>query len=202
MGQGDLPQDILEDGFRLRQLPRADGPAGQAPHRGGDDGPAVLLQLPEVVLCRRILQHMGIHGRSNEPGAAAGQEGGAEHIVPQAVGDLGADIGGGGGNDHQIRPVRQGDMLHLIHRESVKGIRIRLPGGEVLEGERRDELRRVLRHHHVHLGMELHQGRCQIRRLVGRDPPGDPQQHGFPFQHVRRLPWLVSFGASLYPRAG
>ena len=200
--QSDLPQDVLEYDLRLRELPRAGSAAGQTAHRGRDDGPAVFLQLFQIILCGGILQHICVHGRGDEPGAAAGQEGGAEHIVPQAMGDLGADVGGGGGHDHQIRPVRQGDMLHFVHRKAVEGIRIRLPGGQMLEGEGGDELCCVLRHHHVHLGMELHQGRRQVRRLIGRDPPGDPQQYGFSFQHVRRLPWLVSFGESLYPRAG
>ncbi len=58
--------------------------------------------------------------------------------------------------------------------------------GERAKGERGHEARGRARHHHTHVGAFLHEQPQELRRLVGRDPPRDPEHdllslelHGF-----------------------
>jgi hypothetical protein len=54
--------------------------------------------------------------------------------------------------------------------------------GKGLEGERRDELLGVFRHHHEDLGPGLGQQAQQFHRLVYGDAAAHPQDDPFPLQ--------------------
>ena len=112
-----------------------------------------------------------------------GQHRGGEHVVRQAVGQLGTHICGGRGDHHQVRAVGQGDVLHLVGEVPVKGIHHTAIAGELLKGEGGDEFGGVLGEDHFHRAVLLHQGGGQSGRLIGGNAAGDPQQDGFPFQH-------------------
>ena len=88
------------------------------------------------------------------------------------MGELAADIRGCRGNDNQIRALCKGNMLHLMHEVSVKGINHDLASSELLKGQRRDKLGGVLRHHHLNSGVLLDQRGRQCRCLIGRDSAG------------------------------
>ena len=174
-----MAQDMLEKLLRLGQLARPHRPAGQPAGGGGDDLPAIAAQNIQIVLSDRIFKHFGVHGRGDELGAGAGQHSGGEHIVRQPVGQFGAHIGGGGGDEYQVGAVRQGDVLYLVGEVPVEGVHHAPPPGELLKGEGGDKSGGVLGHDHLHTGAPLHQRRGQSGRLVGRDSPCDPQKDGF-----------------------
>ena len=121
-------------------LPGPTAPAGQPARGGGDDLPPIAAQQIQVVLGHRVLIHLGVHGRSDQLGAGTGQHCGGEHIVGQPVGQLGAHIGGGGGDDHQVGAVGQGDVLHLMGEVAVKGVHHGPVPGELFKSEGGDEL--------------------------------------------------------------
>ena len=97
------------------------------------------------------------------------------------MGQLGADIGGGGGNNHQIGAVGQGNVLHLMDKVPVKGIHHCLPAGELLKRQGGDKLGGVFGHYHFHIGMKLYQSGSKAGCLVGSDTAGDTQKDGFFF---------------------
>ena len=181
MGQGNGPEDVLEEDLRLGQLARSHRPAGQPAAGGGDYLPAVAAEGVQVVLGDGILEHLGVHGRGDELGTGAGQHSGGEHVVGQAVGQFGAHVGGGRGDDDQICPVSQGDVLHLVGEVPVEGVHHAPVSCELLKGEGGDKLGGVGGHNNLHGGVLLHQRRGQCRRLIGGDAPGHAQQNGFAF---------------------
>ena len=90
---------------------------------------------------------------------------------------LGDDVGSGGRDHHQVRLVSYRDVLHLEGEIPVKGVHQRLVAGQRLKGHRRDELRGVLGHEHLHIAPQLHQSGSQVGHLIRGDPAGDPQHH-------------------------
>jgi len=151
----------------------------QAAAGGGNDLPAVAAENVQVVLSDGIFVHIGVHGGSNELGALAGQNGGGEHVVSQTVGQLGAHIGGGRGDEHQVGALGQGDVLHLVGEVAVEGVHHGAAAGELLKGEGGDKLGGVLGHHDLYLAVLLDQGRGQRSGLVGGNAAGDAQKNGF-----------------------
>ena len=123
-------------------------------------------------------------GASNQFGAAAGEYGGRQHIVSKAVGQLCADIGGGGSNDNQIRALGKSNVLHLMHKIPVKGIDHNLAPGELLKGQRRNKFSGIFCHDHLNGSMLLNQCGCQCCCFIGGNSAGNPQQNGFSLQHI------------------
>ena len=120
-----------------------------------------------------------VTGGGDELGAGAGQHGGGEHVVRQAVGQFSAHICGGRGDEHQVGPVGQGDVFHLVGEVAVEGVHHAPVPRELLKGERRDKFCGVGGHNNLHMGALLHQRRGQRCRLVGRNAPCDPEKNGF-----------------------
>ena len=71
---------------RLGQPARADVAARQTAGRGLDDVDAPAPQRGQVVLRRRVLPHLGVHGRADHDGRTGGEEGGGEEVVGDARG--------------------------------------------------------------------------------------------------------------------
>ena len=183
VGQGDGVEDMLQQQLRLGQLACPHCAAGQPSAGRVDDLPAVSAQKVQIVLGHLIFVHIGVHGRGDELGAAAGQHRGGQHIVRNAVGQFGAHIGGGRGDDDQVGPVGHGDVLHLMDEVAVKGVGQALVARQLLKGERSDELGGVLGHDDLHMGVLLDQRGGKIGSLVRGDAAGDAQQDGFSLQH-------------------
>ncbi len=164
--------------FRLRQLSHAHGAAGQAAAGRRDNLPAIAAKGRKVILGHGIFIHMGVHGRGNQLGTAAGQNRGGQHIIRQAVGQLGADIGGGRGNENQIRPVRQGDVFYTVVKIAVEGIHHGTSAGELLEGQRRNKFGGIFRHDHLHRRVLFHKTGSQGGCLIGGNAAGNAQKNG------------------------
>ena len=157
-----------------------------------------MAQKRQIVLGHGIFIHIGIHGGGNELGTAAGENGCGEHIVRQAVGKLRAHIGCGRGDDHQVSPFRQSNMLHLMGEIPVEGVHHRPAAGKLLEGQGRDELGGVFGHNDLHRGVLLDKGGGQSGGLIGGNSAGDAQKDGFSFQH-REPSRIENCLPSLYP---
>ena len=99
------------------------------------------------------------------------------------MGQLGAHIGGGGSDQHQIGAAGQGDVLHLVGEIPVKGIHHGAVPGELLEGEGRDELGGVLCQDHLHMAVLFDQGGGQGGGLIGGDAARDPKKNCFSAEH-------------------
>ena len=112
----------LQQLLRLRHLPLPHGPAGQASAGRLHNLPAVPPQEGQVILGNRILIHAGVHGGRGDFGTVTGQNSGCQHVVRQAVGQLGQHIGRGGGDDDKVGLVRQGDMFRLMLKITIKSI--------------------------------------------------------------------------------
>ena len=172
MAQRQMVKHILQQRLRFRQLSGTHGAAGKPSAGRRYYLPAIAAQSIQIILCHRVLVHIGVHRRRNQLGAAAGKYSGGEHIIGKTVGQLRADICGGRSNDDQIRALCKGNMFHLMHEVPVKGINHDLASGELLKGQRRDKLGGVLRHHHLNSGVLLDQRGRQCRCLIGRDSAG------------------------------
>ena len=196
--EGQLTQDILQNCLRLRQLALAHGAAGKTSAGRFDDFPAITAQKRQIVLGHRVFKHVGIHGGGDELGAAAGENGGGEHIVRQPVGQFRANIGRGRGDDHKISPFRQSDMLHLMGEIPVEGVHHRPAAGELLESQGCDELGGVFGHDDLHRGVLLDKGGGQRGGFIGGDSAGNAQKDGFSFQH-REPSRIENCLRSLYP---
>ena len=183
VGQGQLSQHILQQILGLGHFAGTHGAAGQTAAGGLDDFPAVAAQGLQIVLGHGVFEHIGVHGRGNQLGALAGQYGGGEHIVGQTVGQFGADVGGGRGDEHQIGALGQRDMLYLMAEVAVKGVHHGAAAGELLEGQGGDELGGMLGHHHLYGSVLFYQSGSQCGGLIGGDAAGDTQQNGLSTKH-------------------
>ncbi|MPN10427.1 hypothetical protein SDC9_157722 [bioreactor metagenome] len=177
----------LQQVLRLRHLALTHGAAGQTPAGRFHDFPAVVPQQVQIVLGDPVIVHTGVHGRGGDLGAVAGQHGGGQHVVGQAVGQLSQHVGRGGRHQDQVGLVGQGDMLYLVLVSSVEGIYHGPVSGEGLEGQRGDKFGGVGRHQHMDVCPLLYQGGRQPRRLKAGDAAGDTQQHSFSVQHIQNL---------------
>ena len=95
LGLCDLLQDIVQQHLLFGQPAAAHILAGKHTALRGDHRDPIALQGGQVVLGDGVFQHAGVHGRGHQLGAAGGQQHGGQHIVRNAVGHLGDDIGGG-----------------------------------------------------------------------------------------------------------
>ena len=102
-----LPCHIVHQNALIRQAAGARIAAGQQAGTGGNDGETVMFQRFQVILGDGVFQHMGVHGGGHQLGAAGRQGNGGQHVIRQAVGQLGDHICGCRGDQHQIRRVGQ-----------------------------------------------------------------------------------------------
>ena len=123
-----------------------------------DHFPTVLFEDGQVILNDRIFIHGSVHGRRQKLRAFAGQDGGGEHVIGNAVSKLSNDIGGSRGNQYQIRFFCYGNMFHLESEIPVKGIDETFISSERFKGHRCDKLRCISGHNDLHIAVLLFQG--------------------------------------------
>jgi hypothetical protein len=125
---------------------------------------------------QRVIQHLGVHGRTEEHRRAAGHDRGRQQIVGQPMPDLPDQVRGGG---------RQHDEIHALPEIGVDDARraVRSPQrapdrglADHLERQLADEFSARIRKHHTHVRAGLAEPSHQLRRLVRRDATPDPQQ--------------------------
>ena len=192
---GQFPQAVVHQHALLRQPAGAHVAAGQQPGAGGDHGKAVVFQRFQIVLGDGVFQHVGVHGRSHQLGAGGGQRHGGQHIIGQAVGQLGQHVGGGRGDQHQVGGVGQRHMGHVVLEIAVKGVHDAPAVGQRLKHQRRDELGGVFGHQHMHVGPHLDQRMGHIGHFVCGDAPGNPDDDRLSFeQHRIHRPFPVWLG--------
>ena len=74
-------------------------------------------------------------------------------------------------------------MLDLKLEIPVEGVDQALVSGQGLEGDRVDEVRGVLRHQHMHVGMKLVKRAREICDFIGSDTSRYAEKHGLSLQH-------------------
>ena len=149
-----------------------------------DDMIAVALQLGKIVLQDRVLPHAGIHGGRNQFGCAGGQHGGGKHVVADAVSQFADDICCTGSHNKQIAALGQRYVFNIEREVAVEGIHDALIVGKRFERHGRNKLGGVLRHNHMHIGMQLNEHRSQIGALVGSNTARNAQYDGLSRQHI------------------
>ena len=87
------------DLFRLPQAAHAEVPAGQAAFGRLEHVHAPPAQHRDVVLHRRVLPHLGVHGRADQHRGTSGEQGSAQQ-VGRNTRRVAADQAGGGGRHH------------------------------------------------------------------------------------------------------
>ena len=194
-GLGDGVQDVLNEHILLGQAAAAYILAGQQAALGGDDRKAVVLQRLEVVLGDGIFQHPGVHGRGDQLGALGGQHHGGEHVVGNAVGHLGNDIGRGRGHEDDVGFLGQRDVGDFKLEIAVKGVHHALVARQGLKGEGRDELGGVPGHDDFHVGPQLFECAGHVCHFIGGNAAADAQKDAFSVQiHPKNL---LCFGIPL-----
>ena len=181
-GPGNGMQDILDQHIFLRQTAAANILAGQHAALGGDHREAVAFQRGDIILRDGVFQHSGIHGWRNELGALCSQHCGGEHIIGDAVGHLGDDVGSGRGDKDHIGFFCQRDVGDFKLEIPVKGVHHAFVAGEGLKGERSDELGGVPGHNDLHIGSQLAQCAGHIGHFIGGNAAAYAQKDAFSVQ--------------------
>ena len=155
-----------------------------------------------VLLGAEVGPHLLIHGRGNGDGGASGQAQGGEQVVAVAMGQASHEIGGRGGNQHQVCPAGQLDMAHGRFGGGVQQGGVHRVAGEGLHGQRGDEFTGALGHDHPHLCAHILQPAHQISGFIGGNTAGDAQQDPFVHQtlHAKTLVWMTAGMANLHCR--
>src|SRR5690606_6829873 len=104
-----VPGDLEQLGG-LGQPPGAGVPAGEAPGGRFDDDGAAGPQGRHVRLGRGVLPHLGVHRGGEHDGAARGEQRVGEQVVGEPGGGAGEQVGGGGGDEHQVRLLPEPDV--------------------------------------------------------------------------------------------
>ena len=100
---------------------------------------------------------------------------GRKHIICYAVGHFGQDIRCRRSNGEYIRPLGQGNMLHLPGRIALEHIRHHRMLGERLQGQGGEELLCVAGHNAIDLHSRLTQPGNNLGSLISGNAPGNAQ---------------------------
>ena len=95
---------------------------------------------------------------------------------------FGDHIGGGRGDEDQIRLFRQRHMGHVILEIPGKGIHHAAVVGQGFKGQGSDELRGVFRHDHMNLRPRFSQTAGHIGHFIGGNAAADAQKDAFSLQ--------------------
>src|SRR5690606_39307082 len=90
----------------------ADVAAGLAARGGDEQVHATLQQDLGIGLGGGVAPHGLVHRRGQGDLGVGGQHQGGQQIVGHALGQARHDVGGGGGDQHQVGPLGQLDMAH------------------------------------------------------------------------------------------
>ena len=197
LGVEDLLQDVVVQQLLFWQLSRADILAGQHPDCRVDDAKAVAAQRFQVVLGDGVFVHVGVHRGGHQLFAAAGQHGGGEHVVGDAVGHLGDDVGRGRSDHHKVGTLGERHMLDVVLEVAVEGVDHAAGVAQRLKGQWGDELGGVFGHDDLHVAVLFGQHAGDVGHLVGGNRAGDAQHDGFSFKHKKSFLLLCAFKASI-----
>ena len=145
----------LHDRRRLAEPARADVAAGEPARLGANEPVAEGVEVRDVPLGDRVLPHAVVHGRGEGHGAGGGGGEEAHDVVAQAVGDLGDRVGGGGGDQEQVGPLGQADVLGVGGVGQGPDVGVDGAAGQGLEREGADEPDGIRRHGDRHAGPGL-----------------------------------------------
>ena len=166
-----------EDLVGLEHPPHAAFAVGVVAFRRPQDADAVGAEALDVALRRRVLPHLDVHRRRDHEGAATREAKRREQVVAESVRDFREEIGRRG-RDHDDVPVaRELDVAHAVGHARVPHVRMHRLSGERLQRRRRNEATAGFGHDDAHVGAGLDEKARQLRRLVGGDPAGDPEQN-------------------------
>ena len=126
-------------------------------------------------ICRRMLQHRGVHRRRDNHRTAVGDGIRRERIVGQTDGELGQHVGGGRRHQKQIGPARQLDVIDAAVSGSAPLFDDDAVAGDRRQRQRRYESRGVRREDDPHLGAYIAQASDDVRRFIRRNPAGDAE---------------------------
>src|SRR6185436_13862091 len=113
-----------------------------------------------------------------------GEEQRAGEVVREAAGQLGDQVGGGGGDDHEVGGAGELDMAHLGLGGEVEEPVVDLVAGQCRDGERGDELGAGPGEDGRDRGAGLLQQADELEALVGGDAAADDQQYPAARQHA------------------
>ncbi|MNJ62198.1 hypothetical protein D3C77_580290 [compost metagenome] len=95
------------------------------------------------------------------------------------MGQLGHEVGAGGGDQHGVRAARQVDVRHVVGHARIPGVHEDRPARQGLHGDGGDEVRGRLGHHHVDRGALFGHAPYQLGDFVAGDAPGQTEDDAF-----------------------
>ena len=126
----------------------------------------------DVFLRRGMLPHFSIHGRRDQNRRARGERDRGERMTGETVREFGDHVRGRGRDQQKIRAIGELDVTRPpVFFFVVETGRDRILR-ERLQRQRRDELRRVLRHDDENFVPLFHEQAGELRRFVGGDRTG------------------------------
>jgi hypothetical protein len=136
----------------------------------------------KVVLCGRVVPHLGVHCGGREHRGQGGQKSRRHHVVGESGRHLGQDVGGGRRHDHEVCAARE---LHVRY----KGARPVQVGDHRVAAERGERLLAHetagrLGHCDADIGAHLGQQPGDVDNLVCGDPAGDTQDDLAALDHL------------------
>ena len=168
-GRRKNPLGGLDDVIRLGEPALADPAAGEIAGAGVDEPYAAVGQRLQVRADGVVLEHVGVHRRSEQHRSARRQIERAEEIVGDAGGELADDVRRRGRDEQQRGVGGQGDVLDV---GIGAGRPLRGDDAAPRDGFERhlaDETARRARHHRRDLVAALLQAARDFDRLVGAD---------------------------------
>ena len=164
-----------DDGRRVGQAPGAGVRAGEPTLGRLQDDDAPLAELGDIAPGRRVLPHLGVHGRGQHDRAPRGEQHIRQQVVRDAVGGAGDEIGGGRDDEDEIGLLAQADVPDLVGP-------IPDGGGDGSAGQRRpgrlaDEVQCGSRGRDRDVVARLAQTAQDLDGLVGGDAAGHPKNN-------------------------
>ena len=130
----------------------------------------------DIGLGRRVLPHLGVHGRGHQHRAAAGHEQGvAQEVVGLAGGGACQQVGRGGGHHDQLGFVAEADVVDGVHLVE-DAVADRMPGQRFPRGDA-DEAGRGLRGDDRDVMAGFSKKPEERRHLVGGYPSPDSEDY-------------------------
>ena len=171
-GNGRVPvQRRLHGGDDLQRLAhaaRAEFSAGHGAIAGADEEHAIAPQGRNIARGCRMQPHAQVHGRRRQHALVGGEQQRRGQIIGVAMGGLGEEVCGGGGDHHEVGVPRQLDMAHAGLGGERKQLLMNLLAAQARQRQGRDELGAGLRQHHAHAHPALAQAPHEVEALVGR----------------------------------
>ena len=190
--------NVLTEHLRLRHFTRSRVSAGQMALCRLYDLPAVLSEYLQVVLNHRVQIHLRVHCRSYELRAcAACQHRSCQHVVCDAVGQLGYYISRSRSDNDCVCLFGHSHMLHFKFKISVKGVHQAFMPGKCFENNRIDEVLSILCHENFHVISVFYQHAGQGSRLVSGYSSRYSQQYRLLFFH-EKIPFSQLYYLDLY----